>query len=78
MAHLNKVVRSVTAPGGLVCVDIVQAPDGAFGFAQYRRDPEDGRGWHLIGAPGDPAFDSFDTAWAAACRDVAWLAEAVG
>ena len=41
MAHLNKVIRSINAPGDARCVDLFARPDGSFGFEEYRRDPED-------------------------------------
>jgi len=54
----NKVVRSVEAPGGAACVDIFRRPDGSFGFEEYRRDPEDGRGWFVTGHHGARRFAS--------------------
>jgi len=45
MAHENKVIRSVNLDGETICVDIFQRPDGTYGFDEFRRDPEDGRGW---------------------------------
>ncbi|MFK7751326.1 MAG: hypothetical protein AB8B51_02140 [Sedimentitalea sp.] len=73
MAHKNKVIRSINAEGENRCVDILHHPDGAFGYCEYRRDPEDARGWHPVGAP--PRFDH-PTAQAAldqALQDVVWL-----
>lgn len=78
MAHLNKVVRSINMPGEQVCVDIFARPDGTFGFDEYRRDPEDMRGWYSIGNFGDLTFASADLALAAARREVAWLNEVLG
>ncbi len=73
MAHLNKVVRSVNAPGDLLCVDIFRRPAGSYGFAQYRRDPEDGRGWQPIGGDGTERFADEADATAAARAAVPWL-----
>ncbi len=73
MAHLNKVVRSINAPGGMLCVDIFRRPDGSFGFAQYRRDPEDGRGWQPIGGDGTERFSDAVAATEAARAAVPWL-----
>lgn len=73
LAHLNTVMLSFTAPGDLICVDILRSPEGQFGFQQYRRDPEDGRGWHVIGAPVRFIFDSAQAALDQARRDLDWL-----
>ena len=73
MAHLNKVVRSINAPGELLCVDIFRRPDGSFGFAQYRRDPEDGRGWQPIGGGGIERFADEAATTEAARAAVPWL-----
>lgn len=75
VAHVNKVIRSVNAPGGLVCVDIVQGPDGRFGFAQYRRDTEDGRGWYFAGLDHPPILESAAAALDAARARLPWLAD---
>ena len=49
MPHPHTVLRSVNLPGEHVCVDLFRRPDGTFGFEEYRREPEDGRGWFVIG-----------------------------
>jgi hypothetical protein len=69
------VLRSVEDPNGVACVDILRCPDGRFGFAHCRRDPEDGRGWVVLeeGAPG--GYDSAGAAFEAALAAVAWLRE---
>ena len=74
MAHSNKVIRSINAEGGAVCVDLFLRPDGSFGFEEFRRDPEDTRGWYVIGHHGARRFESFDAALATARIDVVWLA----
>ncbi|MEM9062670.1 MAG: hypothetical protein AAGD13_19590 [Pseudomonadota bacterium] len=71
----NKVDRSIEAPGGGACVDIFQRPDGSWGFEEYRRDPEDGRGWYRIGHFGDARFESGEAALDAAQGVVGWLPE---
>jgi len=76
VAHTDKVIRSINLPGETVCVDIFLRPDGTYGFDEYRRDPEDGRGWFSIGHHGALAFDSYEQALAEAKERVAWLAEA--
>jgi hypothetical protein len=41
----TRVVASFNSPAGDHCVDIFLRDDGTFGFEEYRRDPEDMRGW---------------------------------
>jgi hypothetical protein len=54
MAHINKVVRSINQTGESICVDVFVRPDGSYGFEEYRREPEAGRGlvsrWLLLRA----------------------------
>ena len=73
MAHENKVIRSVNLDGDSVCVDVFQRPDGSFGFDEFRRDPEDMRGWYSIGHHGATRFDTFEAARTAALAAVSWL-----
>lgn len=68
------VFRSIEAPGGVFCVDIFRNPDGDWGYACYRRDPEDGRGWYADG-PMQAGLAGEAEALAAAVRDVPWLAD---
>jgi len=75
MAHENKVIRSFNLDGETVCVDVFQRPDGTYGFDEFRRDPEDTRGWYTIGHFGSATFDSYDRALTAARNAVHWLAE---
>jgi hypothetical protein len=39
------VVESFESPEGNYCVDIFARDEGSFGLEEYRRDPEDMRGW---------------------------------
>ena len=73
MAHDNKVLLSVTLDGDAVCVDIFCRPDGSFGFDEFRRDPEDMRGWFSIGHHGDTRFETGEAALLAAKANVGWL-----
>lgn len=73
MAHINKVTRSIETPDGTRCVDLFRRPDGSHGFAEFRRDPEDGHGWRPAGAAPETRFASEAEALAQARRDVAWL-----
>lgn len=71
----DKVVMcSIEAPGGHLCVDLFQRPDGTWGWAEYRRDPEDGRGWQDAGSAGADGFGSERAALEAAREAVSWLA----
>ncbi len=77
MAHTNKVIRSINLDGETICVDIFVRPDGSFGFDEFRRDPEDGRGWFSIGHYGTEKFETLDAAIDKAKLTVRWLAAAV-
>lgn len=74
MAHEHKVIQSINLDGETICVDIFARPDGSFGFDEFRRDPEDGRGWYSIGHHGTREFTSAEAALEAATRTVGWLA----
>lgn len=69
----NKVAHSIEAPGSTVCVDIFQRPDGSWGIEEYRRDPEDGRGWFMVGYLGEAVYPNQSKALAAALELVPWL-----
>ena len=77
MAHENKVIRSVEDPSGCRCVDLVVLASGDVGFAEYRRDPEDGLGWRPVGDVSG-GFPDVDAALAAACQAVPWLDVVLG
>jgi hypothetical protein len=48
-------------------------PDNTFGFEEYRREIEDGRGWFPIGGHSSLAFDNDSAALRAARENVVWL-----
>lgn len=73
MAHKNKVMRSINVEGEHVCVDIFVRPDGTYGFDEFRRDPEDTRGWYSIGHHGGRIFDDAEAALTEARNSVRWL-----
>ena len=73
MVHENKVIRSIEAPGGVVCVDFMRMSDGSVAFEQFRRDPEDGHGWRPAGGASGQGFEDLASAEAAARRDIGWL-----
>lgn len=77
MARKNRVLRSIEQDGGNRCVDLFVRPGGTFGFEEYRRDPEDGRGWFPIGCFAGGAFHSEAEALRAARAKVPWLADAI-
>ena len=77
MAHINKVVRSINLVGDSICVDIFCRPDGTYGFDEFRRDPEDGRGWYSIGHYGAAEFGSPEAALEEAKKNVSWLTDEV-
>ena len=77
MAHTNKVIRSINLDGETICVDVFLRTDGTYGFDEFRRDPEDGRGWYSIGHHGAASFETFDKAFAKAKATVSWLPDAV-
>ncbi|MEO0764321.1 MAG: hypothetical protein AAFZ09_21380, partial [Pseudomonadota bacterium] len=56
------VLRSADLDGGGRCVDLFRRPDGTHGFEEYRRDPEDPRGWYAIGHHGARVFATLDDA----------------
>ena len=52
-------ILSRNMPGDCVCVDYFQRQNGSYGFEEYRRDPEDNRGWFVIGFHAGNVFKSF-------------------
>jgi len=76
-AAKNLVILSVNMPGDGICVDVFQRPDASFGFEEFRRDPEDGRGWFPIGHYSHQVFDTFEQAKGAAVSAVDWLGDAM-
>ena len=77
MAHTNKVVQSINLDGETTCVDIFVRPNGTYGFDEFRRDPEDGRGWYSIGHFGAEEFETADAALEKARKVVGWLETAM-
>jgi hypothetical protein len=77
MAAKNVVVRSFNLDGETRCVDIFRRPDGTYGFEEYRREPEDGRGWFAIGAYASRSFATEADAAAHARASLPWLASVV-
>jgi RimJ/RimL family protein N-acetyltransferase len=69
-----RVVDSILNATGEHCVDVFCRDDGSFGFEEYRRDAEDGRGWFALHRFGGMVFDTQAAALADAHARVAWLA----
>lgn len=71
------VTASLESRDGTRCIDIFRRNDGGdagtFGFEEYRRDPEDPRGWAQIGFFGGHVYPTEDEALHAAREAVAWL-----
>ena len=75
MAHKNKVIQSVNALDGFLCVDVFHRPDGSFGFDEFRRDPEDNRGCYSTGHHGSSRFATEEEARSKATETINWFAE---
>ena len=69
----NRVVTSIENQTGDRCVDIFVRADGTFGFEEYRRDHEDGKGWFPINYYSQQVFDTEEDALAQAKSRVAWM-----
>ena len=76
MAGKNRVLRSIETPDGGRCVDFFIRPDGSYGFEEYRRDAEDGRGWFPIGFHAEKIFGCEEEAETKALKAVPWLKDA--
>lgn len=72
----TRVVASFNGPAGDYCVDIFERDDGTFGFEEYRRDPEDLRGWFSLHRYSRRVFATEQDALVQAKAAVAWMADA--
>jgi len=54
---------------------VVLRPDGAFGFDEFRRDPEDLSRQYNIGRFGDQVFSDADAALEQATVTVHWVSD---
>ena len=70
----TRVVASFNSSTGHHCVDIFVREDGSFGFEEYRRDPEDPRGWFSLHRYSHQVFANKEDAVAQATTTVAWMA----
>jgi len=69
----KKVNRSIELPDGSRCVDIFEREDGAFGFEEYRQDPESNSGWFPIGNYSSLIMGSERDALEEALIRIPWL-----
>jgi hypothetical protein len=69
----GKVLASLENEAADHCVDIFVRVDGTFGFEEYRRDHEDGRGWFPLHRYAHLIFKTEEDALAQARSRVAWL-----
>jgi len=67
------VVQSLEDETGTRCVDLIALRDGAFGFRECRRDPEDGHGWRFLSAAAPLPYASVEQARAAGVVAGGWL-----
>jgi hypothetical protein len=70
----HTVMLSINSDDKTRCVDVFARADGSYGFEEYRRDPEDPRGWFPIGGFIDTRFTEQEQALAVARARVNWLA----
>jgi len=71
------VLASLENGDGTRCVDLFRRADGTHGFEEYRRDPEDPRGWSGAAGFGERVFADESAARSAAELAVKWLSAAV-
>ncbi len=69
----RKVLNSINNADGSLCIDIFLRTDKSYGFEEYRRDPEDSRGWYPVGGFEDVVYPDQERAHAAAIQAVAWF-----
>jgi hypothetical protein len=74
---MDRVVHSVNNDVADRCVDFILRPDGSHVFKEFRRDPEDQRGWFLTSFDESSVFARYEDAVDAAVNKVVWLKEAM-
>ena len=75
---VNRVLASFENPEHDRCVDVFLRDDGTFGFEEYRRDPEDLRGWFPLRRYSRQVFAAEGHALAQARASVPWLGDIDG
>ena len=71
----SSVVTTLHNEDGHRCVKITKGSDGTFGFAEFRRDPEDAGGWTLVSDTPPAIYATQEQATAAARAGIGWLRE---
>ena len=74
----HKALCSIETPDRRLCVDVFQRLDGSFGFEEYRKDPEDPRGWFAVGGYADLRYETSADTYQAALQRIAWLGRVAG
>jgi hypothetical protein len=74
----DRVVHSVNNDVADRCVDFIVRPDATYVYKEFRRDPEDQRGWFLTAFDQSGVYARYEDALAAALNKVVWLKEAMG
>ena len=69
------VIKSFDSPAGDYCVDIFMRDDGTFGLEEFRKDPEDLKGWFPLHRHSGQIFATDNEALAQAKSTVAWMAD---
>ena len=77
-AKRQRVTNSFENADRTRCVDIVIHDDGRYGFAEWRREPEDPGNWYRMADDGGVKFITDAEAIAAARLRVAWFGSAEG
>ena len=67
------VLASIETEDGLRCVDIFRTNAGAIFWDEWRRDPEDPRGWQATGRRAKNAFETEAAALRAAKQAINWM-----
>lgn len=78
MVPKRRVLCSINDEGAQRCVDLFVRPDGTTGFEEFRRDPEDPRGWSAIGGHSERIFPDEASTRRAALASVPWLPKVIG
>ena len=74
----SRVINSFENADRTRCVDIVIHDDERYGFAEWRREPEDPGNWYRMADDGGARFNAEVDAIAAARLRVVWFAVSAG
>ncbi len=73
MSKKPQVLDSFETADGIFCVDIFTREDGTYGFAEYRRDPENGGRRFTLRDFSGQVFGTREQALHAAQESIQWL-----